>query len=107
MPKVVFISPSQAQREVQGPVGSSAMAAARVNNVAGIEAECGGSLSCCTCHVYVTPEFASRLPTASEQEEEMLGFVAAERKAGSRLSCQIMLTDELDGLTLEIPDTQS
>jgi 2Fe-2S ferredoxin len=83
------------------------MSAARVNDVAGIEAECAGSLSCGTCHVYVTPAFVSRLPTASEQEEEMLGFVAAERRAGSRLACQIMLSDELDGLTLEIPETQS
>ena len=107
MPKVIFISPGRAQREVQAAAGSSVMIAARANDVAGIEAECAGSLSCGTCHVYVTPEFVARLPTASEQEEEMLGFVAAERRAGSRLACQIVLTDELDGLTLEIPKTQS
>jgi ferredoxin, 2Fe-2S len=81
--------------------------AARLNGVAGIEAECAGSLSCGTCHVYVTPEFASKLPAASEQEQEMLEFVVAERRTGSRLSCQIMLTDELDGLTLEMPEKQS
>ncbi len=83
------------------------MMAARANDVVGIEAECAGSLSCGTCHVYVTPEFSFRLPAPSEQEKEMLEFVAAERREGSRLSCQIVLTDDLDGLTLEIPQTQS
>lgn len=107
MPKIIFISPDQVLREVRGVAGSSAMAAARLNGVAGIEAECAGSLSCGPCHVYVTPEFVSKLPAASEQEQEMLEFVVAERRAGSRLSCQIMLTDELDGLTLEIPEKQS
>lgn len=105
--KIIFISPDGAQREVQGSVGSSAMRAARSNNVAGIEAECAGSLSCGTCHVYVSQESACKLPAPSEQEAEMLDFVAAERRLGSRLSCQIVLTDELDGLMLEIPSTQT
>jgi 2Fe-2S ferredoxin len=105
--KVIFISSDGARREVLGSVGSSLMTIARSSGVVGIEAECAGSLSCGTCHVYVKPECASKLPPPSEQEAEMLDFVAAERRSGSRLSCQIVLTDELDGLTLEIPRTQN
>lgn len=107
MPKVIFVASNGERREVREAVGASAMTAARVNNVTGIEAECAGSLSCGTCHVYVTPEFASLLLPPSEEEEGMLEFVAAERRVGSRLSCQIVLTDELDGLTLEIPEAQT
>ncbi|MEP9351919.1 2Fe-2S iron-sulfur cluster-binding protein [Xanthobacter sp. KR7-225] len=106
MPRIIFISSAGTRRETQGSAGLSVMTVARTNDVPGIEAECAGSLSCGTCHVYVAPEFLSDLPAASEQEEEMLGFVAAERRAGSRLSCQIVLTDELDGLTVEVPETQ-
>ncbi|NJO36049.1 MAG: 2Fe-2S iron-sulfur cluster binding domain-containing protein [Rhodospirillales bacterium] len=106
MPRIVFISREGERRTVEGTVGSPVMLAARGNNVAGIEAECAGALSCGTCHVYVAPEFASRFPAPSEQEEEMLQFVAAERREGSRLSCQIVVTDDIDGLTLEIPETQ-
>lgn len=83
------------------------MVAAKANDVVGIEAECAGSLSCGTCHVYVALEFSSRLPAPSVEEDEMLEFVTAERREGSRLSCQIVLADDLDGLTLEIPETQS
>lgn len=107
MPKIIFISPGRPPREVEAATGTSAMLAARANDVAGIEAECAGSLSCATCHVYVDPRFTSRLPGLSTQEDEMLDFVASERREGSRLSCQLLLTDELDGLTLEIPKTQS
>lgn len=99
--------PNGTRREVHGNVGSSVMSTAKFNNVAGIEAECGGTLSCGTCHVYVMPEFISKLPLPSEQEAEMLECVAAERREGSRLSCQIGFTDDLDGITLEIPKTQS
>jgi 2Fe-2S ferredoxin len=107
LPKVTFVASSGERREVDGEAGSSVMTTARLNNVHGIEAECAGSLSCGTCHVYVTPAFVSLLAPPSEQEEGMLEFVAAERRVGSRLSCQILLSDELDGLTLEIPANQS
>lgn len=107
MPRVIFVASNGARREVSEAAGASAMTAARTNNVSGIEAECAGALSCGTCHVYVSPEFAPLLPPPSEEEEGMLEFVAAERRVGSRLSCQIVLTDELDGLTLEIPETQT
>ncbi|WP_231711247.1 2Fe-2S iron-sulfur cluster-binding protein [Xanthobacter dioxanivorans] len=82
------------------------MQVARSHGVAGIEAECGGALSCGTCHVYVDEADTGRLAVASEQESDMLDLVAAERKATSRLCCQIELSDQLDGLVLHVPETQ-
>jgi 2Fe-2S ferredoxin len=107
LPKVTFIFRAGQPHDVDGTAGSSVMLAARMNDIVGIEAECGGALSCATCHVYVAPEFIARLPAVSDQESEMLECVAAERRDNSRLSCQIVLTEELDGLVLEIPAIQS
>ena len=67
---------------------------------------CGGICSCATCHVYVDAEFVDRLPPADETEAELLAFVASERLPGSRLSCQLAMTAELDGLTVRVPQTQ-
>lgn len=106
MPKISFIAPDGRKCVVEGPVGTSAMLAAKTNGIAGIEAECGGSLSCGTCHVFVASDFVARLPPPSEEEQEMLEFVATERREFSRLSCQIVLTEELDGLELQLPATQ-
>ena len=86
--------------------GGSLMQAAVAADVDGIAADCGGLLTCATCHVYVREPFASRLPPPSDDERGMLEFAAAERRANSRLSCQIELTDALDGLTVDLPDTQ-
>lgn len=86
--------------------GQSLMQAAVAANVHGIEADCGGLLTCATCHVYVREPFASRLPPPSEDELGMLEFTAAPRRANSRLSCQIQLTPALDGLTVDLPETQ-
>lgn len=72
----------------------------------GIAADCGGLLTCATCHVYVPPPWADRVTPATADEEGMLEFTAAERKENSRLSCQITLTDDLDGLVIELPATQ-
>ena len=77
------------------------------NNVKGIDAECGGCLSCATCHVYVDPAWFDKLPEPDEDEADMLGFVAAERQPTSRLSCQIIVSDALDGLVVRIPPTQT
>lgn len=106
MPRINFITPKGDRRTVEGKIGVSVMLAARGNNVPGIEAECAGALSCGTCHVYVAQEFLSRLPAPTQEEEEMLDFVAAERKDGSRLCCQIVMTEDLDEMTLQIPETQ-
>lgn len=86
--------------------GQSAMEAAVAANVDGIAADCGGMLTCGTCHVYVREPHASLLQAPAPDELAMLEFVAAPRRANSRLSCQIVLTEALDGLTLDLPDTQ-
>jgi 2Fe-2S ferredoxin len=86
--------------------GQSLMQAAVAANVHGIEADCGGSLTCATCHVYVRAPFAAQLPPPSGDERGMLEFTAAERRPESRLSCQIVLAQALDGLTVDLPLTQ-
>jgi 2Fe-2S ferredoxin len=87
--------------------GQSLMQAAVAANVHGIEAECGGLLTCATCHVYVREPHASQLPAAGADELGMLEFTASPRRANSRLSCQIGLTAALDGLTVDLPPTQT
>ena len=82
------------------------MQAAMDANLAGIEADCGGLLTCATCHVYVREPHASQLPPPTEDELAMLEFTASPRQANSRLSCQIALTDALDGLTVDLPPSQ-
>lgn len=84
----------------------SVMRAAVMNDVVGIEAECGGCLSCATCHVYVAEDDFALIPPATEFEEELLEGVAAERRPNSRLSCQIMLEECPDSLTIIVPDQQ-
>jgi 2Fe-2S ferredoxin len=81
------------------------MEAAIANNVSGIVAECGGACSCATCHVYVADDWSERVGGPSEMEEDMLDF-AFDVRASSRLSCQIRLTDEMDGLVLHVPEEQ-
>jgi 2Fe-2S ferredoxin len=107
MPTIHYIHPDGRRTSVQAKPGTSVMEAAIHNNVHGIEAECGGSCSCATCHVYVDPDFFARLPAADDMEAELLEGVAAPREPTSRLGCQIPMTTELDGLTVRIPVKQS
>ena len=86
--------------------GESLMQAAVAANVKGIAADCGGLLTCGTCHVYVREPHASLLPAPSADELAMLEFVASPRQANSRLSCQVELTEALDGLTVDLPASQ-
>jgi 2Fe-2S ferredoxin len=83
------------------------MQAAVVNGVEGIEAECGGGLACATCHVYVDPSWQARLPPPAPAEDAMLDATAAERKDSSRLCCQIVVAEELEGLILHLPACQT
>jgi 2Fe-2S ferredoxin len=83
--------------------GQNLMEAAVANNVPRVIGECGGSLSCATCHVYVSPDWAAKTGTAGEFEDAMLDVAEAERQATSRLSCQIKMSPELDGITLIVP----
>lgn len=105
MPKILFIEADGTRYDVEAEVGQSAMQAAVNNNVRGIAADCGGALSCATCHSYVDPEWLPRLSPAEDMEKEMLQM-AFNPQPNSRLSCQIHMSDELDGLVLRLPETQ-
>jgi ferredoxin, 2Fe-2S len=106
MPTIHYILPDGSRRSVDAKIGSSVMENAIRSNIRGIDAECGGSCSCATCHVYVDADFVDRLVPADEMEAELLAFVASERLPNSRLSCQLAVTAELDGLLVRIPATQ-
>lgn len=86
--------------------GTSAMRAAKDNEIPGILAYCGGNAECGTCHVYVSEEFEGELSAMSDAEDATLETVAAERKGNSRLSCQITLEEQINGIKLSIPDRQ-
>jgi 2Fe-2S ferredoxin len=105
MPKITFIDASGQSRTVEAQVGSTAMETALRNSVPGIEAECGGACACATCHVYVAPEWTDVTGKASQMEEDMLDF-AFEVRPNSRLSCQIKVSDALDGLVVTTPGKQ-
>lgn len=107
MPTIHYILKDGSTRSIDAKNGASVMETAVLNNVRGIDAECGGSCSCATCHVYVDDAFVDRLEPADEMESELLDGVASERLASSRLSCQIFITPVLDGLTVRVPETQS
>jgi 2Fe-2S ferredoxin len=92
---------------VQGKAGQSLMQAAVDANVKGIEAECGGLLTCATCHVYVREPHASKLPPAGADELGMLDFTASPKQPNSRLSCQIRLDEAVDGLVADLPPSQT
>lgn len=106
MTVIHYILRDGTDRAVDAKDGASLMENAIMNNVRGIEAECGGCCSCATCHVYVDEKFAALLPAPDEMENELLDGVAAERKPTSRLSCQISVGPELDGLVVHIPEAQ-
>lgn len=107
MPQIHFILKDGSTRTVDATAGHSVMETAIRANVRGIDAECGGSCACATCHVYVDTAFFDRLEPADEMEAEMLDEVAVEREPTSRLSCQIVVTPELDGLTVRVPQRQA
>ena len=105
MTKVTFKDAAGASRTVEADEGSTVMEAAIRNDVAGIVAECGGSCACATCHVYVDEAWLDKLPKAGPLEEDMLDF-AFDVRPTSRLSCQIKLTADLDGLVVTTPEQQ-
>jgi 2Fe-2S ferredoxin len=106
MPKMVFIERDGNRKEVEAPVGLSVLEIAHRNEV-DIEGACEGSLACSTCHVIVDPDWHERLPEASEDEEDMLDL-AFDLQRTSRLGCQLIITKEMDGLTVRLPgDTRN
>jgi len=106
MPSITYISHDGVTTTLEVRAGVSVMEGAVRNGVAGIDADCGGSCSCATCHVYVDPAWAGRVgPPASDDENDLLGL-AAERQPNSRLSCQIKVSEALDGLVVRMPASQ-
>jgi 2Fe-2S ferredoxin len=105
MPKIVFIEPDGDRREITAPVGITLMEAARQHGIQGIVAQCGGACACATCHVYIDPAWTAKLEPREDMEEGMLE-TAWEPKENSRLSCQVHITAELDGMQVTVPKQQ-
>lgn len=105
MAKITFIQPDGSNQTVEAEAGLTVMEAAKLNNIAGIEAECGGACACATCHVYVEPDWQDKTGKPADMEEDMLDFAFDVRKE-SRLCCQIKISDELDGLVVRVPGKQ-
>ena len=105
MPKIVFIEPGGVRREINAPLGLTLMEAARQHGVQGVVAQCGGACACATCHVYVEPAWLAKLEPREDMEEGMLES-AWEPRENSRLSCQIHITADLDGLQVTVPQRQ-
>ena len=106
MPKITYITHDGKKNTVAVPTGLSVMEGALQNNIKGIDADCGGSMACATCHVYVSENWFSKLEKIHDAEIDMLDM-AHEPKKNSRLSCQIIVSDDLDGLTVTTPEKQS
>jgi len=105
MPRVIYRQSDGAEQTCTVAVGASVMDGAIDNGVPGIRAQCGGASICCTCHCYVDPDWLARVPAPGVTEREMLDFVW-EPRYGSRLACQIRVTEALDGLAVEVPERQ-
>ena len=106
MPKIIFTDSTGTARTVEAENGSTVMETAIRNNIPGIEAECGGACACATCHVYVDEAWREKVGGPSPMEEDMLDF-GFDVRPNSRLSCQIKVSDELDGLVVTTPERQA
>jgi 2Fe-2S ferredoxin len=105
MPKVTFVDSAGTARTVEGRNGQTLQELAEKNNIPGIDADCGGACSCATCHVYVAEEWLEKVGKPTGMEQSMLDF-AENVTANSRLSCQIRLSEPLDGITVTTPESQ-
>ena len=106
MPKITYIEHNGKSHTVEVPIDLSIMEGAVQNDIPGIDADCGGACACATCHVYIDEKWFSKLPKKEDSEQDMLD-VAFEPKKFSRLSCQITVTDELDGIVVKMPSKQA
>lgn len=106
MPRVTYIDVAGKETTLDIELGTSVMQAAVLNGVDGIVAECGGSCMCATCHVYVREDQLAKAPPLGPDEDAMLEGTASERKPNSRLSCQLVVSPEMDGLVVYLPETQ-
>ena len=105
MAKITFIQHNGNEQTVEGQNGMSVMETAVKNMVPGIDADCGGACACATCHVYVEPDWMDKVGSRAQMEEDMLDF-AFDVRDTSRLSCQIKVSDALDGLRVRVPEKQ-
>ncbi|HEX7884770.1 MAG TPA: 2Fe-2S iron-sulfur cluster-binding protein [Phenylobacterium sp.] len=105
MAKITYLQHDGTEHVIDVKSGLTVMEGAVKNNIPGIDADCGGACACATCHVYVDPAWLAKTGTKSSMEESMLDF-AENVEENSRLSCQIKVTDELDGLTVTLPESQ-
>jgi 2Fe-2S ferredoxin len=106
MARITYIEFNGTPHEVEVPAGVTVMEGARDNNIPGIEADCGGACACSTCHVYVDPAWVDRLPPREAMEEDMLDFAWEPDPERSRLTCQLRVSDDLDGLVVRMPEKQ-
>ncbi|PRY94475.1 2Fe-2S ferredoxin [Hasllibacter halocynthiae] len=106
MPKITYVEHGGAEHTVEVPLGSTVMEGARDNGIPGIDADCGGACACSTCHVYVDPAWTGKLPPRDDMEEDMLDFAYEPDPERSRLTCQIKVTPELEGLRVQMPEKQ-
>ncbi len=106
MPKITYIEHTGKEHTIDVPTGLSVMEGARDNNVPGIEADCGGACACSTCHVYVDEAWVDKLPPKDDMEADMLDFAWQPDERRSRLTCQVKVTDDMDGLVVHLPEKQ-
>ena len=106
MPKITYIDSNGNSKTIEVANGLSVMEGAIQNNIPGIDADCGGGMACATCHVYVKEEWFNKLPKAEDAEQDMIDM-AFEPKKNSGLSCQLIVSDELDGLVVTTPLKQT
>ncbi len=106
MAKITYIEHNGTEHVVDVANGLTVMEGARDNNIPGIEADCGGACACSTCHVYVHPDWFGKLPEIDPMEEDMLEFAYEPDPERSRLTCQLKVTDALDGLVVQMPEKQ-
>ena len=105
MAKITYVEHNGKSHSLNVDSGLTVMEGAVQNNIPGIDADCGGSMACATCHVYVKEDWFNKLPKKEDGEEDMLDM-AFEPKKNSRLSCQLMVTDQLEGLVVNLPEKQ-
>lgn len=107
MPKVTYVAFNGESHTVDVPVGENVMRGALYNNIEGIDGECGGACSCATCHCYIDDAWSAKVGgPSSEAEAELLEAAASEITPASRLSCQVIMTEDLDGLVVRLPEHQ-
>lgn len=107
MARITYIEFGGREHVIDVPDGATLMEGARDNGIPGIRADCGGACACSTCHVYVDPEWMDRLPPPGPMEEDMLDFAYEPDPARSRLTCQLRVSEALDGLVVQMPQMQS